>query len=357
MEPTPTPRATDLQGAIARALDARGALIDRLRAEGTDCWRIFHGISEGRPGLSVDRYGDLVLAQTFREPLAEPEIAAIERAVGSTIVWNHRGKDARSTPAGFEDAGDDEQAERRIRERHSRQHAVHELAVHEHVVHEHGAAFSIRARHRGNDPWLFLDLRAGRRALIAACARKSVLNLFAYTGTAGVTALVHGAREAWNVDFARSSLDVARRNAELNGVLDERLVEVQEDVFPILWQLAGSPVKGRASSRPYVRVAARRFDVVFLDPPASSKGPFAAVDVERDYPSLFKPALLALEEDGTLIATNHVAAVGAEAWRETLLRCAAKVGRPLGEVELLEPDADFPAFDGRKPLKIAICRL
>ncbi len=322
---------------LVRAIDARAPLIDRLHAEGTDCYRIFHGVAEGRPGLTVDRYGELVLAQTFRELLVESEIAAIERVVGGAIVWNHRSQDARPSFADFHDAGDD--------------------GAREHVVREHGVAFSIRARHRGKDPWLFLDLRAGRRALVAACAGKSVLNLFAYTGTAAVAALVHGAREAWNVDFARSSLDVARRNAELNSVLDARLVEVQEDVFPVVWQLGGTPVKGRASARAYVRVEPRRFDVVFLDPPASSKGPVSAVDVERDYPSLFKPALLALEENGILIATNHVAAVEAQAWRETLLRCAAKAGRPLREVELTGPDDDFPAFDGRKPLKIAICRL
>jgi 23S rRNA (cytosine1962-C5)-methyltransferase len=330
-------RATDLGDAIARALHARSALIDRLRAEGTDCYRIFHGISEGRPGLTVDRYADLVLVQTFREPLVESELQAIERAVGSSVVWNHRGKGARASFADFHDAGDD--------------------GAREHVVRELGVAYSIRARHRGLDPWLFLDLRAGRRALTEVCAGKSVLNLFAYTGTAGIAALVHGAREAWNVDFARSSLDVALRNAELNAIPAERLVEIQEDVFPIVWQLSGSPVKGRASSRAYVRVDPRRFDAVFLDPPASSKGPFGSVDVERDYPSMFKPALLALEENGTLIATNHVAAVDAQAWRDTLLRCAAKAGRPLREIVLLGPDDDFPAFDGRKPLKIAVCRL
>jgi 23S rRNA (cytosine1962-C5)-methyltransferase len=72
---------------------------------------------------------------------------------------------------------------------------------------------------------------------------------------------------------------------------------------------------------------------------------------------MFKPALLALEDGGTIIATHHVASVTADAWRETLLRCAAKAGRALRDVEMIAPDDDFPAFDGRKPQKIAICRL
>ena len=32
-----------------------------LHAEGTDCYRLFHGAVEGRPGLTVDVYGALLL--------------------------------------------------------------------------------------------------------------------------------------------------------------------------------------------------------------------------------------------------------------------------------------------------------
>jgi 23S rRNA (cytosine1962-C5)-methyltransferase len=330
----PTTRLAD---DVRRAIDARAELLPRLLAEGTDSWRIFHGIAEGRPGLTVDRYGALVLVQTFREPLERADLDAIEAAVGAPVVWNHRGKGARESFEAW--------------------HAAGEAGEREHVARELGVAYAIRARHRGQDPWLFLDLRAGRRALTAMCAGKSVLNLFAYTGAAGIAALVHGASEAWNVDFARSSLSVSKRHAELNAVDRKRLVTVEEDVFPVVWQLTGVLVKGRLAARPYVRVQERRFDVVFLDPPALAKSRFGSVDVERDYAGLFKPAVLALEDGGAVIATNHVASVAADAWREGLLRCAAKAGRPLADVELIEPDDDFPSFDGRKPQKIAVCRL
>src|SRR5262249_6840466 len=169
----------------------------------------------------------------------------------------------------------------------------------------------VRARHLGRDPWLFLDLRAGRRRLRELAPGKSVLNLFAYTSTAGTAAATAGASEVYNIDFSRSALEVGRRNAELNGV---SMRFVQGDCLPVLRQLAGLPVKGRASSREYERFEPRTFDVVFLDPPAWSAGPFGAVDVERDYPALFKPALLATAPGGTLIATNHAASVERGAW-------------------------------------------
>ena len=42
---------------------------------------------------------------------------------------------------------------------------------------------------------------------------------------------------------------------------------------------------------------------------------------------------------------------------DALDRCATKAGRPLAEVSVLKPEADFPSPDGRHPLKMAVCRL
>jgi 23S rRNA (cytosine1962-C5)-methyltransferase len=184
-----------------------------------------------------------------------------------------------------------------------------------------------------------------------------VLNLFAYTCGAGLRAAQAGAREVWNVDFSASALDVGRRSAARNEFGSTALEFVHEDALPVLRQLAGLPVKGRASSRAHVRLAARRFELVFLDPPAWSKGPFGAVDVARDYASLFKPALLATAEGGTLLATNHLASVTRAAFAAQLEACARKAGRPLAALEMLGPDEDFPARAGEPALKIAVCRV
>lgn len=326
-----------LDALLAAATERRAPLVERLRAEGTDAWRIFHGVSEGRPGLTIDRYGELVLAQTFRGPLAPGDLEAIERHVGGPVAWNHRGKAARESFADH--------------------HALAPALDREFVARELGVRFVVRARHRGLDPWLFLDLRAGRRALARLARDRTVLNLFAYTGSASVTALAHGAREAWNVDFARSSLAVGERHREANGIAPERVRDVVEDVFPIARQLAGLAVKGRGAARPFVRVEPRRFDLVVLDPPTFSKGPFGAVDLVRDYPSLFKPALLATADGGAVLATNHAAEVEPERWLAELERTAAKAGRPLRALEPIAPDEDFPSFDGRPPLKIALAHL
>ncbi len=325
---------------LERARERRGDLAAQLARESTDCFRVLHGLTEGRPGLSIDLYGRLLLVQTFREPLVAGELERIEGIVRAqrpgaelALAWNHRANWPREP---FE---------------HWHQPAPE--ALEEHVATELGVRYAIRARHRGQDPWLFLDLRAGRRALAQLAPGASVLNLFAYTGSAGICAAAHGAREVWNVDFARSSLDVAARHAALNGLPPQAVRDVHEDCLPVLRQLAGLPVKGRGAARAYLRLEPRPFDVVVLDPPAWSTGPFGAVDVERDYPSLFKPALLVAAPGGHVVATNHAPGVTSERWRETLLRCAEKAGRALASLELLVPDADFPG----STLKIAVARL
>jgi len=339
-DPVPATPALDLERLDA-ALAARAPLAAELAREDTDAFRLFHGVAEGIPGLTIDRYGALVLAQTFRAPLDAGAVAALEAHLRARLgpdlafVYNHRAK--------------------KPRESFDLWHRPDARALGDFVCRELGVRYRIRARHRGLDPWLFLDLRAGRRLVRALAPGKSVLNLFAYTCGAGVAAAVAGAREAWNVDFSGSALAVGRANAEANGVL-ERVRFLEEDFFPVARQLAGLPVKGRASARPRLALEPRAFDLVFLDPPAWSRGPFGAVDVAGDYPSLFKPALLATAPGGVVIATHHVADVAAEDWRGVLERAAVKAGRPLAAVEMHGPEADFPAFDRRPPLKIALCR-
>lgn len=330
--------SSDLAETFRPALERREGLIAALHGEGTDCYRLFHGVAEGRPGLTLDRYGPVLLVQTWREPATEADLSAARLAVADglgaelAVAWRHRGGGRiprRPVPPGLEDA----------------------------EGRELGIAYDVRPHHPGQDPLLFLDLRALRRRVLAHAAGCTVLNLFAYTCGVGLCAAVAGAAEVWNVDFAAFALEVGRANACRNGVAHDGFRTVRQDVFPVLRQLAGLPVKGRARRRRFRRFEPRAFDLVVLDPPRWSKGPFGAVDTVRDYESLFKPALLATKPGGVVAATNHVPSVPLDAWLERLARCADKAGRPLDRMDVLPPEADFPSFDERPPLKIAWCRL
>ncbi len=223
-------------------------------------------------------------------------------------------------------------------------------------VNEIGIRFMVRTEYHGQDPFLFLDMRAGRRFVFHNCRGKSVLNLFSYTCGTGICASAGGAAEVWNVDFAESALDIGKQNQNLNGIEEDRIQFFNQDFFPVIRQLAGLPVgtRGKAKGRKYQQINARKFDLVFLDPPRWAKSPFGTVDLTRDYQSVFKPALLTVAQGGRIICTNHVPKVTSSEWLKLLKRCAEKAGRPLKQVDILEPETDFPSPDGNHPLKIAV---
>ncbi|MBL8724111.1 MAG: class I SAM-dependent methyltransferase [Planctomycetes bacterium] len=325
--------ASLLPPAVAR----RHHLLERLHREGTDTYRLLHGIAEGAPGVTVDRYGGVWLVQTFRGPLPAGEVEALQQAANQAlgldlpVVCNHRGRPDPDAPAPHQPTAE---------------------ALAERVCHEAGVRLPFQARHRGQDPWLFLDLRAGRAVLRAAAAGQRVLNLFAYTCSAGVMAAAAGATQVVNVDFATSALAVGARARDQNGIAAARCTLFESDCLPVLRQLAGQPVQRRGKHVPYPRIEPQPFDRIVLDPPRFAKSPFGTVDVVRDYPSLWKPALLALAPGGAILATNHVPEVSAADWHELLRRSAAKAGRPLRDLQPIALDADFPSFDGQPPLKM-----
>lgn len=331
---------------LARALEARADLLPSLQVTDTDCYRLFHGTAEGVPGLTVDRYGEVLLVQSFHAPLDTIALVEMEdwyrrqHPLFARCVYNDRS------------AGNSRIANVLSAEAQMAAEALIEIR-------ELGVRYQFRARHRGQDPWLFLDLRAARRQVQAMAAGKSVLNLFSYTCGVGVAAAVAGARSVLNVDFAASSLTVGRDNATLNAVSD-RVEFLESDYFPAARQLATLEVpKGRRgqSLPPFTRVGPEQFDLVFLDPPRYAKSAFGVVDLVNDYGAVFKPALLATREGGTLIACNNVASVDRDTWVANLQGAVRRNGRTLQGLEFITPDADFPSPDGRPPLKVAVLRL
>ena len=330
---------------LAAAFDARAELLPKLHAEQTDAYRLFHGSVEGHPGLTVDRYGDLLLVQCFHSPLPAATLAALEsfysdRVPGLILVYNDRSlansRIANPLPP-------DQLA----------------AAMQPREIHELGVTYRIAGRHAGQDPWLFLDLRAARRRVMQEVPGKSLLNLFAYTCGVGIAAARAGARFVVNVDFAESSLAVGKENARLNELpLRPRFVNC--DAFAAMRQYAGIGQPERVRGKrmpPFPKLEPQRFDLVFLDPPRYAKSPFGVVDLVNDYASVFKPALLCVAEGGTLICTNNVADVKRDAWLDQLQRSAAKAGRPIRDMEWVLPEADFPSSDGQPPLKVALLRV
>jgi len=335
-----------LDQALRAALAAREHLLSELHAQGTDCYRLFHGSQEGAPGLTVDRYGPQLLVQSFHQPLEACDlhsiVSSVETYLGQPllVVYNDRSKGNSRIdrdPALFQ---------------------ADDAALEDLVGREWGLNYRVRGRHTGQDPLLFLDLRNARGWVKANSAGKSVLNLFAYTCGVGLCAAAGGAREVTNLDFAQGNLAVGQENGALNPELPT-MQFIQSDYFPAIRQLADLPISSRRGQKlpNYPRLQARQFDLVFLDPPAWAKSAFGTVDLLRDYQSLLKPALLATAEGGTLVCCNNLAKVEMNDWRAQVLRCADKLGRAVQDCQAIAPAPDFPSHDARPPLKTLILQL
>ena len=327
---------------LQQASENRVLLLEQLHAEETNCYRLFHGTNEGVAGLTVDRYGPQLLIQSFHESLAEQRLEQIQQHYAGLfsaeeVVYNDRS----ASNSRRQDAQD----------RRGQQFVGQELGVN----------YRVKGKHSGQDPFLFLDMRVGRRYVLEHAKNRSVLNLFSYTCGVGICAAVAGASQTINVDFAERNLAIGKENAELNDLSDEQVEFIQSDFFTAAKQFAGIPVKQRVrrgqKPRQFPRLEEQQFDLVYLDPPRWAKSHFGTVDLIRDYPSVLKPSLLATREGGTLVCTNNVAKVPMDEWVSVVKRCAEKAGRPIQDIEFLTPEADFPSPDAQPPLKIAVLHL
>ena len=323
-------------------------LLTALHPAPTETRRLFHGRGRCYPGLehlTVDWLQGVLLVSLFRQP-SDAELAALKQmlmAFTQTEIWQH--SQAHSLL---------------LQHRYLLESTTEWLlgeAVDECLISENGLHYKLDLGQKQNTG-LFLDMRYGRNWVREQAAGKRVLNLFAYTCGVGLAAAAGGASAVCNLDFAEGNLAVGQENGLLNPELPV-MEFIQSDYFPAIRQLAGLPIAQRRGQKlpSYPRLQQRQFDLVLLDPPAWAKSAFGTVDLLRDYQSLLKPALLATAEDGVLICCNNLAKVAMADWREQVLRCASKLGRPVRNCQVLAPASDFPSLDGQPPLKTLILQL
>ncbi len=146
------------------------------------------------------------------------------------------------------------------------------------------------------DTGLFLDHRPVRLKIAAQSQGKSLLNLFAYTGSISVHAALGGAKRTVTVDMSRTYLDWAERNMSLNNLLEgpnvNRHAFVHADCIKWLKHTRNTEL----------------FDIVFVDPPSfsNSKRMTDVFDVQRDHADMLRQAMRLLEKDGVLYFSNNL---------------------------------------------------
>jgi 23S rRNA (guanine2445-N2)-methyltransferase / 23S rRNA (guanine2069-N7)-methyltransferase len=140
------------------------------------------------------------------------------------------------------------------------------------------------------DTGLFLDTRPVRALLRELAGDRRFLNLFCYTGSATVAAAAGGARATTSVDLSQTYLAWAQRNLGANGYAGPGHEFV------------------RADCREWLRRERRRFDLIYLDPPAfsTSKAMRGTIDIQRDHAELIRDAARLLERGGVLIFCTNL---------------------------------------------------
>jgi 23S rRNA (cytosine1962-C5)-methyltransferase len=287
------------------ALSLRERLYDR------PCYRLVYGEGDGLPGLIVDRYGDVCVAQLTTagmDRLKDDILAALQKVLKpAAVLWRN---------------------DSRMREMEGLERYVADAAgaVPETVtVEEDGLRFQFSPRTGQKTGW-FYDQRDNRARLDRYVQGRRVLDVFSYVGAWGVRAAARGAREVLCVDSSAPALEQATVNAALNGVGEQVQIR-QGDAFEVLKSL---------------REARERFDVVIVDPPAFVKRRKDFKEGALAYRRLNEMAMQVLERDGILVSCSCSQLLSRDTLIQTLLQGSRHLDRNLVILEQGRQGPDHP---------------
>ena len=292
-----------------------------LRPEDLTCCRVIFGEADQMPGLTVDRFGTVLVAQILsvgmevRKEQLLPLLARVLRADGQQIDGIYQRNDA-----ALRDKEGLEQGKGWL-EIPGEQHP----ASTETEICENGVYYKVDFEN-GQKTGFFLDQKFNRRAVANIARGKTVLDCFTHTGSFALNAALGGAAHVTAVDVSESAVEMARRNAARNG-LEDRMDFVCEDVFDLLPRLEreGSP-----------------YDFIILDPPAFTKARRTAQNAMRGYKEINYRAMRQLPRGGYL-ATASCSHFASEAMFIKMLHAAAHdAGRQLRQIEVRQQAPDHP---------------
>ena len=268
------------------------ALSLRERIYAKPYYRLVFGESDGLPGLVVDRYGDLVVAQitTAGMELMKAEVvAAIEKVLkpGGILLRNDSSIRVQE--------GLDQYIELASGQ-------MPELLT----LEEHGLKFQVQAQEGQKTGWFF-DQADNRARMAKYLQGGRVLDMCSYVGAWGVQAAAEGAKEVVCVDSSASALEMVEANAALNG-LSDKVSTQRANAFDSLRDL---------------RSEKEHFDMIILDPPAFIKRRKDMKEGTLAYMRLNQAAMQLLSKDGILITSScshHMS-------QEGLLQLVQQAGR------------------------------
>lgn len=271
---------------LQKALALRQKLID------VPYYRLVHSEADGLPGLLLDRFGDIIVAQVGTagiDALKPLWMEALETAVApKKIIMRY---DTALSVEGLSLPSPLVGEENYVIE-----------------VHENGFIYFADLLKGQKTGW-FYDQRDNHKMMAELSSGKTVLDVYAHSGGFGLLAAKTGAKEVTLVDSSALAFDLAKKAAEKNNVSAET---IQGDAFEAMEKLA--------------RVG-RRYDIVIADPPPFVKTKKDIAAGLKGYTKMAKLAAALVAPDGMLFAASCSHHAGRSAFQKAVLEGIEKAGR------------------------------
>ena len=284
-----------------------------------DCCRLIHGESDQMPGLTVDRYGDLLSVQItslgmdrVRDTVLAQvctQLGAMGAAVRGVYLRNDlslRTREGLALEKGWWDG------------------CGHPDSPVTEIV-ENGVKYLVDLEN-GQKTGFFLDQKYNRQAAARLAEGKRVLDCFTHTGSFGLNAAMAGAAHVHSVDISPAAIELARANAARNGLSN---IDFETgDVFALLTEL-------------WER-RCRDYDYIILDPPAFTKSRDTAEQAQRGYKEINLRAMKLLPRGGYLATCSCSHFLTHAAFRRLLREAAWDAGVSLRQIEERQQAPDHP---------------
>ena len=293
--------------------------------EDSRCCRVIFGEADGFPGLTVDRFESVLVAQVLclGMELIKEELFSllleVLRSDGQDVV-------------GVYERNDVAIRELEGMEQGKGWHPVDGEKAPDFTavdIEENGIRYTVDFEN-GQKTGFFLDQKYNRQAVAKLARGRTVLDCFTHTGSFALNAARGGAKHVTAVDVSEFAVACARENARRNGLSD--VMEcVAANVFDLLPQLEQQP---------------KRYDFIILDPPAFTKSRKTTQRAMTGYKEINYRAMRLLRRGGYL-ATCSCSHFATEELFLKMLRSAAKdAGVQLRQIEARQQCCDHPILWG-----------
>lgn len=193
-------------------------------------------------------------------------------------------------------------------------------------IEENGIRYRVDVEN-GQKTGFFLDQKYNRRAAASIARGKNVIDCCTHTGSFALNCAKAGAARVTAVDVSATAVEMARSNAELNG-LGGNMDFVQSDVFDFL--------KARIEAHD------RSADYIILDPPAFTKSRKTVGNARNGYLELNTLAMRLLPRGGYLATASCSHFMKDELFADMLKAAAKAAGVDLRLIELRRQAPDHP---------------